>query len=79
MKKEIDVKSFITLKQIIPNKLRKFGSAKEYVPVIIEEENGTIRKALFTKKAIEVAIERAEKNSEDFIDEWESFWDRLFS
>lgn len=59
------MKSKIYIEELVENKDRKFGSALEYYPTRIEDEDGQVFNALFTKNEIEVAMERAEANPED--------------
>ena len=70
------MKSKIEMSESVNNKDRKFGSWKTYFPAKIKLADGTEIKALFTMSQLNVAMERASKNTEDF--EEESFWDFLF-
>ena len=55
------MKSKIDTSEKVDNKERKFGSSLEYFPCLIDDN-----KALFTKNELDIAIERANKNLEDF-------------
>ncbi len=59
------VKSKIYLSELVENKERRFGSATEYYPVYVEDENGVVHEALFTCHQLEEAMTRAEVNPED--------------
>lgn len=59
------MKSNISIKDAVPNKDRKFGSAQVYYPTLVHLEYRTHR-ALFTESQIMDAIARAEKNPEDW-------------
>jgi len=61
------------------NKDRIFGSAKNYIPCYINDEYGNMKQALFTDIEIKKALERGNKNPEDF--ESQSFfesWLKIF-
>lgn len=70
------MKSTIVMDEMVKNTERRFGSTNQYYPVKIENADGTEKNALFTLDQIEIAIERAELNPEDF-PEGESFWSFL--
>ena len=72
------MESKIFLVERVENKQRKFGANMVYFPSTIRTLTGDEVQALFTKKQIEVAIKRAEKNTEDFDDEKAGFWSRIF-
>lgn len=59
------MQSTIFLKDKIVNKERKFGSALEYLPAYVEDEEGQLAVALFTKNQLQDALDRAEDNPED--------------
>jgi hypothetical protein len=71
----IESKLFLT--EEVENTERTFGSQKTYFPLKIQNEDGEISVALFTKDQIDVAIERAGRNPED-IPEDKTFWQSLF-
>lgn len=64
------------LQERVENKDRRFGSNKEYFPVIVRRFDGQEVPALFTDHDITAAIERAKVNPED-VPEDKSFWDIL--
>lgn len=70
------MKSKIYLEEMVDNKGREFGSALEYYPIRIEDENGTVYNALFTKSQLDKAMARADRNPEDVpnITVWESIF-----
>lgn len=59
------VHSVIYLKEVVANTDRKFGSDTAYYPAWVDT---TVRyvPAVFTAHEIEMAVERAKKNPEDF-------------
>jgi len=59
------IDSKLIVKEMVPNTNRMFGSQAEYFPIYVEQENGDLVPALFTKSQIEVAIKRATQNKED--------------
>lgn len=59
------MKSKIYLKEVVDNKYRKFGADLVYYPARLENEDGSITEALFTKDQIERAVKRAVANPED--------------
>jgi len=59
------IDSKLILNEMVPNTDRMFGSQAEYFPIYVEQENGDLVPALFTKSQIEVAIKRANQNEED--------------
>ena len=69
--------STIKTSERVVNKERKFGSNKEYFPVMIIDDTGKEISALFTKNQLLVAGKRAEKNMED-MPEGSSWFDWLF-
>lgn len=71
------MESKIFLSKKVENKDRRFGSATEYYPAMVEDPDGIQTPALFTSAQIEEAQERAVRNPEDIPGE-ESFWGRLF-
>lgn len=70
------MKSKIYLKEIVNNKDRKFGSTLAYYPIRIEDEDGVVANALFTKSQIDKAIIRADRNPEDIPDK--TVWQIIF-
>ncbi|MEX1383656.1 hypothetical protein [Lutibacter sp.] len=61
----------------VNNKNRKFGSAKNYISIQVEDSNGRNERCLlFTKAEIARAEERAEKNIEDLTKK--NFFTKLF-
>jgi len=61
----------------VDNKNRKFGSAKNYISIQVEDSNGRNERCLlFTKAEIARAEERAEKNIEDLTKK--NFFTKLF-
>lgn len=67
--------SKIYLADKIDNTQRKFGSAKEYIPVKVYNKDGDMMWAMFTEDVIEYAIQRALKNREDIP---KTLWDSIF-
>jgi len=59
------IDSKLIVKEMVSNTNRMFGSQAEYFPIYVEQENGDLVPALFTKSQIEVAIKRATQNKED--------------
>ncbi len=59
------MKSRIYLEELVENKDRRFGQTLEYYPTRIEDEDGEISNALFTKNELESAMLRAQTNIED--------------
>ena len=59
------IDSKLIMNEMVPNTNRMFGSQAEYFPTYVEQENGDLVPALFTKSQIEVAIKRATQNKED--------------
>jgi len=51
--------------QKVDNKDRKFGSNSEYYYIRVQRENNDEVALLFTEHEIKVALDRAEKNTED--------------
>jgi hypothetical protein len=50
----------------VENKNQKFGAAKKYIAIQVENEDGKGEKCLlFTEHQLKVAEERAKKNPED--------------
>ncbi len=68
----------IFLNEVVDNKERKFGGALKYQPCKVVLEDGTEMNALFTRHAIEEAMERAVFNPEDCPQEELSWWTRTF-
>lgn len=60
--------SRINLIEAVRNKQRKFGANLEYFPCKIELLDGTIKNALFTMDQLEIAMDRADANPEDFVE-----------
>lgn len=60
----------ISSTNVVWNHQRKFGSALSYVLCKIDG-----KPALFTKKQLRIAVERASKNPEDLP---KSFWEKMF-
>jgi len=61
----------------VDNKNRKFGSAKNYISIQVEDSDGRNERCLlFTKAEIARAEERAEKNIEDLTKK--NFFTKLF-
>jgi hypothetical protein len=73
------MESRIVIDEVVENKERKFGSDTKYYPCIIEISGilGYSENALFTRKQINEAIIRAERNPED-LPEDKTFWEWLF-
>lgn len=67
------MKSKIYIDERVVNKDRKFGEAKHYYPCRIVGIHGTELDAAFTRNVLEEAIERGNKNKEDFVDNDDSF------
>ena len=59
------MRSKIYLTELVENKERRFGSVLRYYPTRVELVDGVVHNALFTKNELDVAMERAESNSED--------------
>lgn len=59
------MRSQILVRDAVPNAERKFGSGLVYYPALVHLEFATHR-ALFTENQILEAIERADKNREDW-------------
>jgi len=59
------MESKIRFEEKVLNKDRRFGSQLEYYPVIVYDEEGNKRHALFTMTQINTAIARADRNEED--------------
>jgi len=70
------MESTIKMNEIVFNSERRFGSAKEYYPALVEGSNGNKKPALFTEDQILLAMERAERNPED-IPKDQTFWNWL--
>lgn len=62
----LNLGSKILIIEKVENQDRKFGSAKEYYPVLVITKSGAKVPALFTRSQLKVALERATKNKEDF-------------
>jgi len=60
-----NMKSCISLNEVIDNTDRHFGSAIKYYPCTIINENGDESIAMFTTDQIAIAIDRSSKNKED--------------
>jgi hypothetical protein len=73
------MESRIVIDEVVENKERKFGSDTMYYPCEIEISGilGYSEHALFTRKQIDDAIIRAERNPEDLTED-KTFWERLF-
>ena len=61
------VRSAIRLAERLPNRQPKFGAQPTYFPVTVVAQNGKKIRALFTENQIDVAIERAYRNPEDWV------------
>lgn len=72
------MKSKIYFSEKLENKKRKSAAARFYYPAEIVLKNGTTKKALFTSNELMSAIERANKNPENFPVSSDSFWRRYF-
>lgn len=59
------IKSKIYKSDVVKNSNRQFGSLEEYYGVWIEQEDGSMKFALFTPRELNGGIERAKKNPED--------------
>ena len=59
------MKSTIHRSEVVANRERKFGEDGIYYPAIIRGNDGDVR-ALFTQEQIQVAIDRAAVNPEDW-------------
>jgi hypothetical protein len=70
------MQSKIYLEEIVNNEERAFGSALEYYPVRIEDEDGNISNALLTQSQINKAILRANRNPEDVPET--TIWESIF-
>ena len=62
------VRSRLYRTEVFFNKNRKFGAEGIYFPVIVVSETGEERRGYFTEAQMQVAIERYEKNPEDWIE-----------
>lgn len=60
------MKSEIYLSEKVENADRRFGSLPFYFPVKIIDFNGNEIKALFSRPELDIAVERAKKNPEDW-------------
>ena len=70
------MKSRIYSKELVLNKDNHHSAAKSYYPANFIDKGYREHKLLFTAHDIEVALERAKRNPEDFIKEksWWMFW-----
>ena len=70
------MKSKVYSKEIVINKENHHRAAKCYYPANFIDAGHRKHKLLFTSHEIEVALERAKKNPEDFKEEkpWWMFW-----
>jgi hypothetical protein len=75
---DYDIEGRIYLAETVENKARKFGSWKNYVAAIVVDEEGNEHPALFTRHAIERAVDRAKKNPEDLPEATGGLFDWLF-
>lgn len=62
------IKSMIWQDDIVENKEASRTASSEYLHVYVENCQGEIVPALYTKKEIQKGIERAEKNPEDIVE-----------
>ena len=70
------MRSLLLLEDAITNKKRKSNAAMQYHPARVILADGTIEVALFTESQVYLAIQRAKRNKEDFIDQ-DSWWHRF--
>lgn len=70
------MKGKVYLEESVDNQDRKFGSALEYFPCYVVDEDGNNIPALFTEDQIATAIQRAHRNPEDIPEK--SFLERIF-
>ena len=59
------VRGMILISEVVTNLKRKFGARPNYIPVWVREPDGSWGKALFTRPAINAALDRGRKNPED--------------
>lgn len=69
-------KGFGKLKEV-KNKNPKFGSSPTYLNVRIYDVDGEPLDLLFTRREINLGVERTKKNREDLLNRswWTRFWD----
>lgn len=67
------IKSTIILSEIIENKEASKRAKSHYLPVYIVDGD-ICELAFFTDDQINVAIERATKNPEDFVPRYKAWW-----
>lgn len=60
-----DIKSTLIMNEMVENTERKFGSNEAYFPCYVETPEDVLVAALFTEDQIRIAIQRAERNTED--------------
>ena len=70
------MKSKIYQSEKVENKDRKFGAQPYYFPAMMHDDNGDTIPALFTQDQIQVAIDRAGRNHEDF--KTQTFFELIF-
>jgi len=76
VKGKYKMKSKIYLEEMVDNEDREFGSALEYYPIRVEDEDGTVYNALFTKNQLNEAMARADRNPEDVPNT--TVWESIF-